>query len=213
MVSCFFAFSCFSWLCIYTCEFKGAVASFSLLWTDLDGERLYLKLNTEALAGWSSVSPGSGMPPRQSLLSISLSWNHLLLKLLEFSVAKTAAVLWMAVSARALVILRGEGCGGPFVLLYFLGEDILFEVILFGPRSGVLSLRTEVELWLWDQVVGSATVAPGSWDRDVFFMVVMLVSEVQACAHLLWNQGLHLWDSGQWSWPCVCVCVCWGGQQ
>lgn len=52
-----------------------------------------------------------------------------------------------------------------------------------------------------------ATVAPGSWDRDVFFMVVMLVSEVQAYAHLLWNQGLHLWDSGQWSWPCVCVCA------
>ena len=51
-------------------------------------------------------------------------------------------------------------------------------------------------------------MAPGSWDRDVFFMVVMLVSEVQACVHLLWNQGLHLWDSGQWSWPCVCVCVC-----
>ena len=52
-------------------------------------------------------------------------------------------------------------------------------------------------------------------------MVVMLVSEVQAYAHLLWNQGLHLWDSGQWSWPrvCVCVhtlacvCVCWGDQQ
>ena len=147
------------------------------------------------------------MPLRQSLLSISLSWNHLLLKLLEFSVAKTAAVLWMAVSARALVILRGEGCRGPFVLLYSLGEDILFEVILLGPRSGVLSLCTEVELWLWDQVVGSATVAPGSWDRDVFFMVVMLVSEVQACTHLLWNQGLHLWDSGQWSWPHVCVCV------
>ena len=57
-----------------------------------------------------------------------------------------------------------------------------------------------------------ATVAPGSWDRDVFFMVVMLVSEVQACVHLLWNQGLHLWDSGQWSWPCVCVCVCMLGR-
>ena len=55
--------------------------------------------------------------------------------------------------------------------------------------------------------MGSATVAPGSWDRDVFFMVVMLVSEVQACTHLLWNQGLHLWDSGQWSWPHVCVCI------
>lgn len=60
-------------------------------------------------------------------------------------------------------------------------------------------------------VVGSgdcrATMPPGSWDRDVLFMVVMLVSEVQAYAHLLWNQGLHLWDSGQWSWPRVCVCA------
>lgn len=45
----------------------------------------------------------------------------------------------MALSARALVILRGEGCRGPFVLLYSLGEGISFKVILLDPRSGVLS--------------------------------------------------------------------------
>ena len=210
-----FAFSCFSRLCIYTCEFKGAVASFSLLWIDFDGERLSLKLNTEAPAGWGSVSLMSGMPLRQGLLSISFSWNHLLLKLLEFSVVKTAEVLWMAVSASevktaGILFFPLFSWGGYFIWSYPCWPQVWCAVS--QCRSGAV-------------VGGSgacrATVAHRSWDRDVFFMVGMLVSEGQACAHLLWNQGLHLWDSGQWSWPrvCVCVCVCvwvcvcWGDRQ
>ena len=56
-------------------------------------------------------------------------------------------------AARAIVILRGEGCWALFVLHFYFGEDILFEVISLVPRSGVLAVSEAAELGSWDQVL------------------------------------------------------------
>lgn len=114
----------------------------------------------------------------------------------------------MAVLARALsVILRDEDCWGPFVPFYFLGVDILFEVIPVRPRSGVLSLSAEVELWLQDQVI---VELPWHLDPGTEMYFLWWWCWCLRCRPMPISYGTRVCISGTQGsgLGLVCVCVC-----
>lgn len=91
------------------------------------GKEFHLKLTARVPAGWGSASLVSGRPQWRSLCASLLAEV-----IFGFSAAKAVEDLGVAVAARAVIVLRGEGCRCP-LFLYAPGEMFYLSGPLLVP--------------------------------------------------------------------------------
>lgn len=109
--------------------------------------------------------------------------------------AKTVGVLWLAVVARAIGVLRGKGCGDPSAFLFCLWQEVLAKGIPFVARSGTLPNDCRARV-LGSSAHGTTTV-PGIGGTDI--LVVAWCQRLR-CGCMQIFCGTGVWGFGAlWS--------------